>query len=75
MTALPRWRVVRCGTNVFGVIAVTQAMLSLLREAPAGRIVNVSTRLGSMTTITDPAFPQRAVGGVAYGPSKTRSTP
>ncbi len=30
-------------TNVFGVIAVTQAMLPLLREAPAGRIVNVSS--------------------------------
>ena len=29
-------------TNVFGVIAVTQAMLPLLREAPAARIVNVS---------------------------------
>jgi NAD(P)-dependent dehydrogenase (short-subunit alcohol dehydrogenase family) len=27
-------------TNVFGVIAVTQAMLPLLREAPVGRIVN-----------------------------------
>src|SRR6195952_5322886 len=26
-------------TNVFGVIAVTQAMLPLLRESPAGRIV------------------------------------
>ena len=30
-------------TNVFGVIAVTQAMLPLLRDAPAGRIVNVSS--------------------------------
>ncbi len=58
-------------TNVFGVIAVTQAMLPLLREAPAGRIVNVSTRLGSLTAITDPAFPMRGVGGVVYGPSKT----
>src|SRR5919107_3332315 len=58
-------------TNVFGVIAVTQAMLPLLREAPAGRIVNVSTRLGSLTAITDPAFPMRGIGGVAYGPSKS----
>src|SRR6188768_653422 len=58
-------------TNVFGVIAVTQAMLPLLRAAPAGRIVNVSTRLGSLTAITDPAFPMRGIGGVAYGPSKT----
>jgi NAD(P)-dependent dehydrogenase (short-subunit alcohol dehydrogenase family) len=58
-------------TNVFGVIAVTQAMLPLLRAAPAGRIVNVSTRLGSLTAITDPAFPMRGIGGVAYGPSKS----
>ncbi|HKY37248.1 MAG TPA: SDR family oxidoreductase [Polyangiaceae bacterium] len=58
-------------TNVFGVIAVTQAMLPLLREAPAGRIVNVSTRLGSLSAITDPAFPMPGVGGVAYGPSKS----
>jgi NAD(P)-dependent dehydrogenase (short-subunit alcohol dehydrogenase family) len=58
-------------TNVFGVIAVTQAMLPLLREAPAGRIVNVSSRIGSLTAITDPEFPMRGIGGVAYGPSKT----
>src|SRR5207302_3765046 len=49
-------------TNVFGVIAVTQAMLPLLREAPAGRIVNVSSRIGSLTAITDPAFPMRGKG-------------
>jgi len=47
-------------TNVFGVIAVTQAMLPLLRAAPAGRIVNVSTRLGSLTSITDPNFPSKS---------------
>jgi NAD(P)-dependent dehydrogenase (short-subunit alcohol dehydrogenase family) len=58
-------------TNVFGVIAVIQAMLPLLREAPAGRIVNVSSRVGSMTTISDPAYPMRGIGGVAYGPSKS----
>lgn len=58
-------------TNVFGVIAVTQAMLPLLRESPAGRVVNLSTRIGSLTAITHPAFPMRGVGGVAYGPSKT----
>lgn len=58
-------------TNVFGVIAVTQAMLPLLHAAPAGRIVNVSTRLGSLTAITDPTFPMPGIGGVAYGPSKS----
>jgi len=34
-------------TNFFGTLAVTQAMLPLLREAPAPRIVNVSSGLGS----------------------------
>lgn len=58
-------------TNVFGVIAVTQAMLPLLREAPAGRVVNVSSRVGSLAAISSPAFPLRGVGGVAYGPSKS----
>ena len=58
-------------TNVLGVIAVTQAMLPLLRAAPAGRIVNVSTRLGSLTAITDAGSPMRGIGGVAYGPSKS----
>jgi NAD(P)-dependent dehydrogenase (short-subunit alcohol dehydrogenase family) len=36
-------------TNVFGVIALTQAMLPFLRGAPAGRIVNVSSTSGSLT--------------------------
>jgi NAD(P)-dependent dehydrogenase (short-subunit alcohol dehydrogenase family) len=58
-------------TNVFGVIAVTQAMLPLLRKAPAARIVNLSSSLGSLTVIGDPTFPLPGIGGVAYGPSKT----
>lgn len=58
-------------TNVFGVIAVTQAMLPLLREAPAGRIVNVSSNVGSLTTISDPAYPFRGMTGIGYGPSKS----
>ncbi len=33
-------------TNVFGVVAVTKAMLPLLRKSAAGRIVNVSSRAG-----------------------------
>jgi NAD(P)-dependent dehydrogenase (short-subunit alcohol dehydrogenase family) len=57
-------------TNVFGVIAVTQAMLPLLREAPAGRIVNVSSGGGSLTRTTDPANPFRAAFGI-YSSSKT----
>lgn len=34
-------------TNFFGLVAVTQAFLPLLRKSPAGRIVNVSSILGS----------------------------
>jgi NAD(P)-dependent dehydrogenase (short-subunit alcohol dehydrogenase family) len=44
-------------TNVFGLIAVTQAFLPLLHKAPAGRIVNVSSLLGSITHHADPASP------------------
>jgi NAD(P)-dependent dehydrogenase (short-subunit alcohol dehydrogenase family) len=58
-------------TNVFGVIAVTQAMLPLLREAPAGRIVNVSSASGSLTINAEPTNPHRAMFGVVYSPSKT----
>lgn len=58
-------------TNVFGVIAVTQAMLPLLLEAPAGRIVNVSSSSGSLTINADPSFPHRSVFGAVYSPSKT----
>lgn len=41
-------------TNVFGVIAVTNAMLPLLRRSPAPRIVNVSGAAGSLTITSDP---------------------
>lgn len=58
-------------TNVFGVVAVTQAMLPLLREAPAARIVNVGSGAGSLTLNADPTFPYRAGFGVAYAASKT----
>jgi NAD(P)-dependent dehydrogenase (short-subunit alcohol dehydrogenase family) len=57
-------------TNVFGVIAVTQAMLPLLREAGAGRIVNVGSSSGSLTLNANPEFQFRHVFGSAYSPSK-----
>ncbi|HEX7916847.1 SDR family oxidoreductase [Rudaea sp.] len=41
-------------TNLFALIAVTQAFLPLLRKSDAGRIVNVSSILGSNTLHSDP---------------------
>jgi NAD(P)-dependent dehydrogenase (short-subunit alcohol dehydrogenase family) len=58
-------------TNVFGVIAVTQAMLPLLRKSSAARIVNVSSGLGSLTWIADPACWAREHFNVVYAASKT----
>jgi len=58
-------------TNVFGVLAVYQAMLPLLRAAPAARIVNVSSGAGSLTLHANPALPYRSVFGPGYSASKT----
>jgi NAD(P)-dependent dehydrogenase (short-subunit alcohol dehydrogenase family) len=58
-------------TNVFGVLAVYQAMLPLLREAPAARIVNVSSGVGSLTMNSDPACQWRPNFGPVYPASKT----
>jgi NAD(P)-dependent dehydrogenase (short-subunit alcohol dehydrogenase family) len=58
-------------TNVFGVVAVTNAMLPLLRKAKAARIVNVSSELGSVAAMTDPASPMWPMTSVTYPSSKT----
>ena len=58
-------------TNVFGVLAVYQAMLPILRETPGARIVNVSSGVGSLTANSDPAFTYRAIFGPVYPASKT----
>jgi NAD(P)-dependent dehydrogenase (short-subunit alcohol dehydrogenase family) len=58
-------------TNVFGVLAVYQAMLPLLREAPQARIVNVSSGVGSLTRNADPTYPYRSAFGPLYPASKT----
>ncbi|MES9607094.1 SDR family NAD(P)-dependent oxidoreductase [Actinomadura sp. NPDC000929] len=58
-------------TNVFGVIAVTNAMLPLLRRSPAARVVNVSSHAGSLTLTSDPDGPFTALlPSAAYTPSK-----
>jgi NAD(P)-dependent dehydrogenase (short-subunit alcohol dehydrogenase family) len=56
-------------TNVFGVIAVTQAMLPLLHEAPAPRIVNTASSVGSLTLNSDPSNHYRPMLGT-YSASK-----
>jgi len=56
--------------NVFGVVAVTNAMLPLLRRAPAARIVNVSSEVGSITAQSDPAHPLLLPPAVQYPSSK-----
>lgn len=58
-------------TNVFGALAVYQAMLPLLRAAPAARIVNVSSGVGSLTMNSDPTNPYRAIFSPGYSASKT----
>jgi NAD(P)-dependent dehydrogenase (short-subunit alcohol dehydrogenase family) len=57
-------------TNVFGVLAVYQAMLPLLRESSDARIVNVSSGVGSLTANADPAYPYHAMFGPVYPASK-----
>jgi NAD(P)-dependent dehydrogenase (short-subunit alcohol dehydrogenase family) len=55
--------------NVFGVVAVTNAMLPLLRRAAAPRIVNVSSEVGSITSQSDPASPLSQMPASAQYPS------
>jgi NAD(P)-dependent dehydrogenase (short-subunit alcohol dehydrogenase family) len=56
--------------NFLGSVAVTQAMLPLLRKAPSARIVNVSSGLGSLTLNGDPAWPYAAHKYLGYSASK-----
>lgn len=58
-------------TNVFGVLAVYQAMLPLLRGSSDARIVNVSSGVGSLALNADPNFQYRNVFSPGYAASKT----
>ncbi len=59
-------------TNVFGVFAVTKAMLPLLRRSEAGRIVNLSSEMGSLGITSDPtSFAAHLPPTLAYNASKT----
>jgi NAD(P)-dependent dehydrogenase (short-subunit alcohol dehydrogenase family) len=56
-------------TNVFGVVAVTNAFLPALRRSAHPRIVNLSSGTGSLTWATGPQFQYRG-GYAAYRSSK-----
>jgi NAD(P)-dependent dehydrogenase (short-subunit alcohol dehydrogenase family) len=56
--------------NFFGMLAVTQAMLPLLRKAPAARIVNLSSGLGSITLNGDPSWDFAPHKYLGYNSSK-----
>jgi NAD(P)-dependent dehydrogenase (short-subunit alcohol dehydrogenase family) len=58
-------------TNVFGVLAVYQGMLPLLRESADARIVNVSSGVGSLTDNANPAYPYHKFFSPVYPASKT----
>ena len=57
-------------TNFFATVALTQKLLPLIRKAPGGRIVNVSSILGSLTLHADPASPIYPFKVFAYDASK-----
>lgn len=58
-------------TNVFGVLSVYQAMVSILRDTPNSRIVNVSSGAGSLTLNSDSNSPMRPFFNTSYSASKT----
>lgn len=57
-------------TNFFGAFETTQRFLPLIRQSPAGRIVNMSSDLGSMHAMDDPAGAQYDVLAPGYRASK-----
>jgi NAD(P)-dependent dehydrogenase (short-subunit alcohol dehydrogenase family) len=58
-------------TNLFGVVAVTQAFLPLLRKSDGGRIVNLSSILGSIALHSDPGSSIYGYLRPAYNVSKS----
>ena len=58
-------------TNFFAQVALTGALLPLLKKSPAGRIVNLSSILGSLTLHADPKSPIYNAKSFAYDASKT----
>ena len=57
--------------NFFNLIEFTQLLLPLIQKSPAGRIVNQSSILGSLTIHSQPDSPIRNAKAFAYNSSKT----
>lgn len=68
-TTLAQWRTI-FETNVFGLVAVTLAFLPLVRKSDAGRIVNLSSILGSISLHATPGSPIYDFKSIAYDTSK-----
>lgn len=68
--SLETWRTT-FDANVFGVIEITQAFLPLLKKSAAGRIVNLSSILGSNTAHSDPTSTVYNFKIPAYNVSKS----
>lgn len=58
-------------TNVFGPVAVTRAMLPLMKQGEGRMIVNVSSEMGSLTLHGYPDFPYAGINVLSYCSSKT----
>lgn len=58
-------------TNLFAVIELTQQLLPLIKKAPEGRIVNLSSILASLTLHSMPNSPIDPAKAFAYNASKT----
>jgi NAD(P)-dependent dehydrogenase (short-subunit alcohol dehydrogenase family) len=58
-------------TNFFAQVALTTTLLPLIKKSPAGRIVNLSSILGSLNLHADPKSPIYHAKSFAYDASKT----
>lgn len=57
--------------NYFGLIDVTQVFLPLLKAAPAGRIINISSAVGSLTHASDESTSIHRLQASGYQASKS----
>jgi NAD(P)-dependent dehydrogenase (short-subunit alcohol dehydrogenase family) len=58
-------------TNFFGAVALTNKLIPLLKLSTAGRVVNLSSIVGSLTLHQTPGSPIFNSKSLAYGASKT----